>query len=268
MSKTLILPGTNFSANKIEKITFTDGIPCTALSLSSESATISTTLTLTATPTPENTTDNIVWSTSDSNVAVVNDGIVTAIANGTATITATCGEQAAMCLITVSIPMYVTKQGLLRVNAGQTKPKEPAAATVGDRYITIGMTNGTYHALGINGTGRDELLEVYPYKIPSGATKINVACSDVLAPIIVFYDSETKASGLVDFDCAKVLDGQTPTSGSQWSISGWEYGNKSFDVSSVTDVDSFTISFYTKTASAYNNFDKTNPGITITFGYT
>lgn len=63
--------------------------------------------TLTATVNPANATDkSILWSTSDSAVAVVSDGVVTAVGPGTATITATAGEQTASCQVTVT---YSTK---------------------------------------------------------------------------------------------------------------------------------------------------------------
>lgn len=58
---------------------------------------------LIATVTPENTTDVLVWESSNPDVAVVNDhGIVTALSEGTATITATCGSVSASCTVTVT----------------------------------------------------------------------------------------------------------------------------------------------------------------------
>ena len=45
---------------------------------------------------------NIVWTSSDSEVARVDDGIVYGLSNGTATITATVGDEKATCQINVS----------------------------------------------------------------------------------------------------------------------------------------------------------------------
>lgn len=63
--------------------------------------------TLTATVTPENSTDTITWESSDKTKATVdNNGKVTAIAEGTATITAkTTSGKAAKCTVTVTKPI-------------------------------------------------------------------------------------------------------------------------------------------------------------------
>lgn len=64
--------------------------------------------TLVATIAPENATDKaIAWSTSDGTKATVSDqGVVTAVAEGTATITATThdGSFTASCVVTVESP--------------------------------------------------------------------------------------------------------------------------------------------------------------------
>ena len=60
---------------------------------------------LTATILPQNTTNkNVTWSTSDASIATVTDGVVTAVAPGTATITVTTedGGKTATCAVTVA----------------------------------------------------------------------------------------------------------------------------------------------------------------------
>ena len=60
---------------------------------------------LTAAIQPENTTDpTIAWTTTDAEVASVQNGVVTAGKTGTATITASCGEAKAQCAVTVKAP--------------------------------------------------------------------------------------------------------------------------------------------------------------------
>ena len=61
--------------------------------------------TLTATITPSNATNqNVTWSSDNQNVATVENGIVTAIKAGTATITATVDGKSAECSVTVTAP--------------------------------------------------------------------------------------------------------------------------------------------------------------------
>ncbi len=82
-------------------------ISATGITLDKEDATIEKgeTLTLEVTVVPEDTTDELVWSSSDEAVATVEDGVVTAVAPGTATITVTAGEVSATCEVTVVISM-------------------------------------------------------------------------------------------------------------------------------------------------------------------
>ncbi|MBQ1292474.1 MAG: Ig-like domain-containing protein [Clostridiales bacterium] len=74
----------------------------TAISLSSSSEEIvkDNTATITATTTPSG--QHVVWSTSNSAVATVAGGVITAVAVGTAVITATSGNYSASCTVTVT----------------------------------------------------------------------------------------------------------------------------------------------------------------------
>lgn len=58
--------------------------------------------TLIATVEPSDTTDTVTWSVEPTGIATVNNGVVTPVANGECTITATCGTQSANCNVTVS----------------------------------------------------------------------------------------------------------------------------------------------------------------------
>lgn len=83
------------------------GIPVESIELDVYEIEIQTgeTRMLTATVLPENADDKTVsWSSSDESVATVNDGTVTAIAAGTASVTASCGDIQASCSVTVTAP--------------------------------------------------------------------------------------------------------------------------------------------------------------------
>lgn len=74
----------------------------TAISLSSSSESIvkDETATITATTTPSG--QHVTWSSSNPAVATVSSGVITAVAVGTAVITATSGNYSASCAVTVT----------------------------------------------------------------------------------------------------------------------------------------------------------------------
>ena len=79
------------------------------------------TKTLTATVAPDNATDKTVsWRSEDETVATVADGVVTAVAAGTATITATANDGSgvkATCEVTVKIPGLLAGKFTINDNA-------------------------------------------------------------------------------------------------------------------------------------------------------
>ena len=89
-------------SSKIKKVT-TTAVTGIALNETTCEMIEGETLTLVATMTPEDATDKtIIWSSSDENVAIVEDGVVTAIRPGEAVISAsTANGLAAECVITV-----------------------------------------------------------------------------------------------------------------------------------------------------------------------
>ena len=86
----------------------TVGTPVTSITLDKTELPIikGNTATLTVTVLPEDATDpTVTWSSSDEKIATVNGGVITAIADGEATITAKAGEKEATCKVTVSTPV-------------------------------------------------------------------------------------------------------------------------------------------------------------------
>ena len=87
-----------------------EAVPATGVTLNETALSLHPTekATLTATVAPENTTDTLVWTSSNDAVATVKDGVVTAKSEGTATITAACGSAKAECVVTVLPPIPAT----------------------------------------------------------------------------------------------------------------------------------------------------------------
>lgn len=89
-------------------------IAVTGISLSQTSVSLEVggSVSLTATVSPSDATDKTVtWTSSNSGVASVSGGVVSALAEGTATITATAGGKSAKCEVTVK-PKVVDVTGI------------------------------------------------------------------------------------------------------------------------------------------------------------
>lgn len=94
-----------YSDYKSFKMSGTANIAVTGISVNKTTLSLKTgeTASLTATVSPSNATDKTVtWSSSSTKVATVSGGKVTAVAAGTATITAKAGNKTATCSVTVS----------------------------------------------------------------------------------------------------------------------------------------------------------------------
>ncbi|WP_455613955.1 leucine-rich repeat protein [Bacteroides congonensis] len=114
---------------------------------------------LTVTVTPEDAADkNVVWKSGNTAAATVDDsGLVTAVAAGNATITATAGGKQATCEVTITdaVPdgiVVTTYEALLEaLQTGGASADAPTLITLGGD-ITV-PAGGRYDTLPINGSG-------------------------------------------------------------------------------------------------------------------
>lgn len=107
------------SANVSEgSATLTIVNPCTGITLDKDTLTIARgeTATLTATVEPADTTNTIVWSSENDNIATVENGVVTAVGLGETTITAACGDKTASCKVIVN-KAFLTGEVIITGNA-------------------------------------------------------------------------------------------------------------------------------------------------------
>ena len=115
--------------------------------------------TLVATVTPDDATDKTVtWSSSDSAVATVDNGKVTAVKEGTATITAKAGDKSATCTVTVNKNVIaVTSVTLNKTELTLTEgDSETLTATVKpddatDKTVTWTSSNASIATVDANG---------------------------------------------------------------------------------------------------------------------
>lgn len=104
MARTLVIKGASFSANKVATVVFSS-VPCTGIEFSTDTISItgSESVEVSYTVTPADTTDEVVWTSSNTNIVTVSDGVLTVLGVGSCTITATCGEYSDSATVTVEM---------------------------------------------------------------------------------------------------------------------------------------------------------------------
>ena len=145
---------------------------------------------LTATVSPDNATDKTVaWTSADEKVATVENGVVTAVGNGTTTITAQAGDKTAVCTVTVSThssssggsssPSYSvttpskTENGSVTVSPRSAEKGDTVTITVkpDSGYqlddLTVTDKNGNELKLTDKGNGK------YTFTMPASKVEIN-----------------------------------------------------------------------------------------------
>ena len=121
---------------------------------------------LSASVSPSNATNkSINWSSSNNNVATVSNGVVTAVGNGSATITATAADgsgKKASCAVTVNIPTTPDTQTITLAGGDVDRCAigwwDEIAASVDLSKITF-QINGNDQCIEITGTGYDSSMQ-------------------------------------------------------------------------------------------------------------
>lgn len=203
MAKTLIIKGADFSHNYIEQVVFSEK-PCTGIILNSASESLpntSDTVTLVATVTPSDTTDPVIWISSDTDIAEVTNGVVSAVGIGTATITAQCGDFSASCTVTcggvVNFKYSVGAWMGVNNNADFVKVSNTAATDA----FSVGLADGGYHAT-YNETADGWL---YPIMIPKNAVTLKCRCLTQYYGVQTVFFLDSKAESTFYEDTAKYI---------------------------------------------------------------
>lgn len=176
-------------------------IPATAITLSAATLTFtdSASQTLTASPEPGNTTDEILWTTSDSGVAAVSGGVVTPVSNGSCAITATAGSVSASCQVTVDVPAEIVAFSISRTLTGCVSSSDVAAVNEGDAHSeTIAAETGyTLDGAAVLVTigGEDVTADVYT----DGIITISEMTGDLVIEVAAVEQTEEESGTPIDF---------------------------------------------------------------------
>lgn len=191
-SSSLGEPGGYFQINRDDTLTATltkATIPATGVTLSPATLFLhpEDAAALTATVTPNDTTDSLAWTSSDPTVATVDqNGVVTAVAPGQATITAQAGTASATCTVTVERPYVPPANPNYRIDVttteGGTVDKDPAAAKAGETVTLTPAPEEGYQVGTVTVTDRfGDAVEVtenadgtYTFTMPNGQVKVAV----------------------------------------------------------------------------------------------
>ena len=183
-SKALLITGVDFSEVAVDQVTILEDKPCTAVSLNPSSLTFDTheeSKQLTAVKTPADTTDSVVWTSSNTNVATVsNSGLVTIHGIGTATITATCGSATALLTINQT---SLKQQRAVIAEAGRyverwsvDVPVVRTASNSGNSIVVQAFNEADTDLKILAANVPSSVYELI--RVPYGATKAKIATND------------------------------------------------------------------------------------------
>ena len=201
-------------------------VPVTGVTLSQTQASLyynrtPNTLTLTATVAPDNATNQAVtWTSSNPSVAKVENGVVTALARGTAVITATAADgsgASASCTVTVSSylpPANPNYRITVEATQGGTVTADPTAAKAGTTVTLTPVPHRGYQVGTVAVTDRfgdpvavtEQADGTYTFVMPNGQVTVTVTFAEAPLPFPDvtegdwFYDAVRYAyeNGLMD----------------------------------------------------------------------
>ena len=224
MGKVLVISGADFSENKLDTISFEDGVPCTGIRLNVDTISFtkwSQTYGLTPIVTPSNTTDAQIWSSSNTNVATVSSrGVVTAKGIGTATITVRCGSYSASCAVTATVTfndsdLLKTKPYGVIANSFTTG-NDAAQFVLNPTFPVYGycLATGTYE-VAVNSSDTVG-SQAYPIPIPANASTLKVTLPDTTGTKlrlcnISYHNSQALQTSVADVEACKFVGNHTYT---------------------------------------------------------
>ena len=173
-------------------------LQATSLSIEETAETIEVvgeTVSLTANVLPENTTDTIIWTSSDEDVATVDqNGVVTGVASGTTTITATAGSVSDTCEVTVrnnqKVTIDFTDKDAYSVAKPSSAQSKPVQATVGGYNLNL------LNAYNSNGVNAFLMIGTKDLKTNNSLVSNKTAVPGVITKIVFTTTSGASASAI------------------------------------------------------------------------
>lgn len=181
----------NFSAVCDVTVTI-ERIPATEIKLNKASVSLAegTEERLEATVSPDNTTDTVVWSSRNTQIAVVdNRGVVRAVGLGSTVIVAKAGDESATCDVTVTpasndIIITLNKTILNLTMSSSEKLEATVYASDGGEYTVEWESSNTQVAT-VDGDGLVMAIGVGTANIMASAGGRSVACALTVTPLYI-----------------------------------------------------------------------------------
>ena len=214
---------------------FVEVVEVSAVTLNKQNASLieNTTLQLTATVAPDNATlKTVTWNSSDTAVATVDaNGLVTAVAPGEATITATAGDKSASCAVTVGYYVFTLQVDGEPVFSKEVKRGTNLATVMSENEVAIPTKEGYT----FSGWALPEVMPAENLTL-NGTYTINS------------YDVVYKVDGVV-YQTVSVVFGTKPEAIAApvkegYTFSGWSALPETMPAEAVEVTGSFTINSY------------------------
>lgn len=169
-------------------------IPATGITLSAASLSFAagTSQALTASVEPSDSTDTVVWSSSNPAVATVSNGVVTPVSNGDCIITATAGSVSASCAVNVAFAAEVVYYTITNNLTNCTSDNSAASVVEGGSYTATIIADDGYTLDGASVSvvvnGEDETDTAYS----NGVITVHSVTSNVVITVAAVESGSTE----------------------------------------------------------------------------